>query len=811
MNGDIEQLKNQPSLEIVEDILLRNLHTPSFPYIIALLDFTIPQIYTSLPKKSKNLLLETFHSLIGIGNLLNRISTIGKINDKLELLKRFLGFLQDVFQTKDLILKLVTRAKPFELKEIDKIIFKGKVLSIVNEAILITNADITNEIFKSSESYIDYLTKSLIILYESDTQISNIELFLNSVFKFGSGSFNQVCQIFFQKEYWNYFTTSFQAMKNFQKREFTKKFFTDFLVHIVNESNVMGMYNLLLFTFDQIDEFTLEFVVQSSNKSLVLLVAALLFNYPSSKLDTMTLKLLTKWSEQTYIKNEPISIQESRTFMIMQLLSRRKGSDFTKGLPKNKVFLDAISNRLLSFSNNVKALGVVLADYICELNGEEKIFKLSTEVDAYSSLIQEPFPLTRLTEGESWKILEAPQKQETPPTFTQQDASPVEADSDDESDDDTLPPKADIPDPIYVKDLLEYLTVDTSKSNAYEMRRKALLEGPTLLRQKAKNGTEVEFYLEDLLTQLIALDNYFDDKDLPELKLANIVAVVATTPSITFFMFKLLLTGDYSLQQRIMILSASTLAARELRGFKDDAISKSFKTTQFATKILPENLHKKYLLLEGGDKYIDYLLNNLQNELMQEASSAAQDEILGAGKLVRISAKLKKPTKSQEGTPIIKDFYKIIGRNFFFPLLNVWYEAGTIDIGHYSPVFIAHYLKTLNLLLYCAYPSSTQLDDMIKEIIVLNCSIIRKISLEQVPIVESIISGLLLVFEISDSEFLIENYNDELIFIRNWVSISWDQLIDEKLKGLAAGLLLKLQNMATKFERLIMDQDSSII
>ena len=64
----------------------------------------------------------------------------------------------------------------------------------------------------------------------------------------------------------------------------------------------MGMYNLLLFTFDQIDEFTLEFVVQSSNKSLVLLVAALLFNYPSSKLDTMTLKLLTKWSEQTYIK-----------------------------------------------------------------------------------------------------------------------------------------------------------------------------------------------------------------------------------------------------------------------------------------------------------------------------------------------------------------------------------------------------------------------------------------------------------------------------------------------------------------------------
>ena len=45
------------------------------------------------------------------------------------------------------------------------------------------------------------------------------------------------------------------------------------------------------------------------------------------------------------------------------------------------------------------------------------------------------------------------------------------------------------------------------------------------------------------------------------------VAVIVTNPSITTFMFNLLLTGDYSLQQRVLILSATLMAARQLRGF----------------------------------------------------------------------------------------------------------------------------------------------------------------------------------------------------------------------------------------------------
>ena len=45
---------------------------------------------------------------------------------------------------------------------------------------------------------------------------------------------------------------------------------------------------------------------------------------------------------------------------------------------------------------------------------------------------------------------------------------------------------------------------------------------------KYRYGTEVHFYLEELLALLIGLDNHFDDKDFNELKLNNMVAVIVT-------------------------------------------------------------------------------------------------------------------------------------------------------------------------------------------------------------------------------------------------------------------------------------------
>ena len=798
MEKDINELKNCPSIERVHEILMDNLYNPSFSYITALLDFTIPQLFDSLPHSDFKILIQTFQTLIGLGNLLNRIST------SKEQLHLYLTILQHVFN-EELVVKLIkANPSPVEVKEINKLIFKGKALAIVNEASTLSNVEITNECFKHTGGYIEYLSNSLLKLYQSNTGSDITGEFLHSILKFGDISMIKFYDIFFKESTWDYFVQSFHSMKKFQKKDYLKGLLNNYVVRLVRNSNLNALFNLLSFTSDLFDEMVIESIIQTANKSLTQLVAMILTKCPDDTTDSLISKLIAKWSNRSFIKNEPISIQESRTFMIMQLVGRRKGSAFIRELLTNKLFLNAINNRLLSFSNNIKALGVVLVDYVCELNGEQKIFSLAPEVDTYSSLIVPIVATTELPGHDCWKALKL---KETTSPIKVESKQDINHDSDD---DDSLPPQAEVADPIYVKQLIEYLNVDTSKQNAYEMQRKALLKGPTLLHQKYRYGTEVHFHLEELLTLLIGLDNHFDHKDFNELKLNNMVAVIVTNPNITVYMFNLLLTGDYSLQQRVLILSATLLAARQLKGLKDDTIQSSFSTTGFPSQTLPEALHRKYLELEGGSKYIDFIEHEVQKELLAEASAEAQDQLLGAGKLVRISSRLKRPAKSTE-TPITKDFYTIIGKLFFFPLLNVWYEAGTIDIGHYSPVFIGHYIKTVALLIHCAYPLSTQLNDMVKEFLILSCNVLRKISLEATPVVESIVTGVLIVCEVSNAEFLVTNHNDEIVFIQNWLSVSWDLLVDDKLKSVAAGLLLRLQKLESSFNRTIMDRSSSII
>ncbi|KGR03236.1 telomere length regulation protein [Candida albicans P57072] len=788
MEKDITELKNCPSIERVHEILVANVETPSFPYITALLEFTIPQLFDSI--RDSKILIQTFQTLIGLGNLLNRIST------RQEQSELYISILERVFD-EGLALNLVKdNPSPVEIREINKLVFKGKALAVVNEATTLSSVEITSECFKSTGGYVEYLSNSLLKLYSSNTRSDIIEEFLHSTLKFGDASVIKFYEIFFRESSWDYFVQSFQSMKKFQKKDYLKGLFNNYIVRIAPNSNLNALFNLLSFTSDVFDEMVIESIIQTANKSLTQVVAMILTK--SDDYDFLVNKLITKWTNSTVIKNEPISIQESRTFMIMQLISRRKGSALTKDLLTNKQFLNAINNRLSSFSNNIKALGVVLVDYVCELNGEKKIFSLAPEVDTYSSLMVPNVDITELPAHDCWEALKL--KETTSPIKIESKQDVSQDLDDDDDDDDSLPPQTDVADPIYVKQLIEYFSVDTSNQNAYEMRRKALLKGPTLLHQKYRYGTEVHFYSEELLALLIGLDNHFDDKDFNELKLNNMVAVIVTNPSITTFMFNLLLTGDYSLQQRVLILSATLMAARQLRGFSP---------TNFPSQTLPEPLHRKYLELEGGSKYIDFIENEVQKELLADASAEAQDQLLGSGKVVRVSSRLKRPAKSTE-TPTA-GFYTIIGKLFYFPLLNVWYEAGTIDIGHYSPVYIGHYIKTLALLIHCAYPSSIQLNDMVKEFLILSCNILRKISLEATPVVESIVTGVLIVCEVSNPEFLVTNHNDEIVFIQNWLSVSWELLVDDKLKSVAAGLLLRLQKLESSLERTIMDQSNSII
>ncbi|EGW30220.1 uncharacterized protein SPAPADRAFT_57650 [Spathaspora passalidarum NRRL Y-27907] len=829
METNIEVLKNYPNIDKVNGILIDVLSTnknPPLQLISTLLNYTIPQIFSSLPNEVHINLIKVFQSLIGISNLVNVIAVFkdGSHENK-DVLQIYWQFLQELIDDKLVVELIRTSSSPLEIKEIDKFFFKGKMFSIVNEALISNNLEVDNKALESTANYVYYLTSSLLKLYQNKCDLIITTNYMNSILKFSGGeSFNQFFDVFFTRENWGYFLDSFALMKKFEKKNLIKKFYTLYIskIHLqpnVSPEKLVGLYNILNFSHEYLDSSTVESIILCGNRDLNKLVAMVLNDCPETQLNSLIFQLLSSWSSEESVNNEPIAIQESRTHILLQILSRRKGSEFLKQLVKSKVFLDAITKRLSSFSDNVKALGVAVADHVCILNGEEKIFKFNDSVDNYSNLVESVLEIRTMGQSEAWNNIKAPyveeEEKEEITTISSEisNLSVQQVNSDDESEDDdpSIPPQVDVQSPVYIKDLLQYLNVDTKDNNAYEMRRKALTEGPTLLRRKSRSGNEVQFFSEDLFSSLLALNNHFNDKDFEVLKLNNLIAVIVANPNITFYVFKLLLTGDYSLQQRMQILSATSLAARELRGFKDDVVTKSFKQINFPSQMLPESLHNKYMQLEADNtKYIDNIHTELQNSLMEEASSKAQDEILGKGKLVRISAKLKKQPKQQADPPVISNYFKIIATNFYFPLLNVWYEAGSIDIGHYSPIFIAHYIKTLVLIIHCSYPSSTQLRDMVKEFLILSCSIIRRLSSDQLQLIESIVTGILLIFDIIDGQYLISYHHDELILIQSWLMITWETLIDEKVKSLCAGLLLQISELLQTFERTLIDQTNSL-
>lgn len=845
------ELKNHPTAQDIESILISILNKPSnlntnFSLVTTLLNFTIPETYNLLPDTTKELIIRVFKSVTGLGNLISKISLLkdnSKGQDSFTLLETLILILTRCFDT-GLVSNMAQSTKsPSEIKEIDKLLFKGKCFAIVNE--VVSNHDIHshNQIFTCSDNYVGFLNIEVLALFKDNIDIKTINVFIASLGSFNSSSSAQYLDLMFNEGNWPYALKAFKYMKRFEKKTFLLRLIRNFLTKKYLTTNI-SIEKLLSLAFvlhpmienDLVDENFLNKIIAIGNYEANLLVSILLSNSPDDNFYQLILTLLKTWADEDLMKSEAISLQEYRTHLIILLISRVKKVSFTQDVLKNPIFLRAISNRLSSFSNNVKSLGVILADKVCEFGGHEKIFQLDN-IEGYDFLISNEAyryktSVENMTIEEAWNYLNEPEVIENSTDLNSdksdlvkkvQTISISKLDSDDESDfesdeedDPTISRKPYIAKPLYIKDILEYLTVDSNLPQAYEKRRSALINGPTLLRQKSSFGNEVSFYAEDLVTQLVGLSNNYEDNDFEDLRLNCLIAIIAANPSCTLHLYRLLLTGDYSLKQRMCILSATSLAVRELRGFKDEVVTRSYNEKQFPSKILPGSLHSKFLSLGLeddkyiGEKRINPAYESLQGEIMYDASEEAQNKLSG-GKILRLSSNLKKKPKQEVMSPIVKNFSKIIGSQFYLPLVSIWYEVGgQIDIGHYSPILTAHYIKTLALLLHAAYPTAINLNDMIKEFFLIVTPLIQKISLDELQIIESIVTGILLICDILDDQYLMLYYHNEIDIFHRWLSLIWEDLIDDRIKSLCAGLLLRVNELNEKFGRILLDQMNSI-
>lgn len=844
-------LKSRPSLEELERALRERV--PSAPasqlaFVLALLDHTIPEVYSQLPDALKLLVVLSLLSIVGIGNL------VGKVRDtaiaptetpqaRAHLTQIYIDLLALVC-SEGLVTDLVLDSDPLMTKELNKLLYKGQVYSIINEALASNPTLAACGILSSMETYVAYISLEVLALIKYDEKLTRrhfdhtIRMFISSLLSIhGDVSATTFFGLMFCVENWHLYVAVVQRSRTYEQRDHLTKLLLHYIEPLYLRAHlappkmtlrVVMIASILCFlnnVSDLIDEQLMEKVVARQNPSLNALMSLVLRSGGPRVLTTCVNSVLVKFSDPSLIRSESISRQISRANLLLCLVSKVSAAEL-KRLLHERAFLDAVSNRLGSFLNNVKALGVILADAVCQYSGQPKIFKMPDGglEGNYNDWIGDEAVCLGNTlaipqADVAWTLLDVStevQDSVEEVVLDTQDSAPSQVaarlkqyriDSDDELDDDdpTVARKQHVVAPLYVKDLLTYLSVDVVKDSiAYEKRRLALTTAPILLRQKMSFGNEVSFFAEDLYVELVALTNHFDEDDFDTLRLNAMIAVLVSFPYAAKRAVQLLGTGDYSLQQRMCILSSLSLAARDIKGLHDEVVVSSYRG-KLQAKELPRALHHKFAS-HTQQPIVTGIEHLIQNDLIEKVS----ESFPSSGQILRISKKLT-TANSKQPQPLVNhspfNIAKLVAPQFFYPLVSVWHGiGGEIRIGHYSTILTAHYIQTLTILLHCAYPVAVELNDMIREYILILTPLTIQVTVEQIQSIESVVTALLLICDISDEELLTKTHYNELSLLLNWLTQIWEGMIDDRVKSLSAGLLLRLNQILERNGRLVLDQ-----
>lgn len=353
-------------------------------------------------------------------------------------------------------------------------------------------------------------------------------------------------------------------------------------------------------------------------------------------------------------------------------------------------------------------------------------------------------------------------------------------DSDAEDDDeDAELVNRDVPKiPNYIRDLIKYLE-DTKNHDQYIL---ALRSGPALIRRKADFGSEVKDRCEELAAIYTGLHDVYDTIDFHELRLQGMIAVLIAQPrhmgpwyANTFY------TGDYSASQRVAILTAMGLGARELAGFNEDK-----EADTFPTKSLPERLHKLY----SDSSEITALAERLDNTTIKQVSSK------------------KRPRQRL----VQNDLAKMVAESFFFPLTGRWQSSGISNQGQLTGLILPTYLKTLSIILTSAGPTTITLPQMSIEFWDLLLSV-RSRTLGDPASLEALLFSFLSLLSVNDDKRgLAEKHAKELLETHEWVSSVFERMQDgrvvseeeERCRGLAASVLMATKEVVDKYNRLLL-------
>lgn len=711
----MQLLRHPAPLDVRRAIAESTLH---FALVAALLLHVVPEpVFDHVQCE----VVQVLQSATGIGNLVARLET-----GTAETVPAYARALSLVLSRGVLAKVAVPRFVP----EVEKLLFRGRCLSVAAEAEKKHNIKFDG-VLSNATAYGHFFA---IELLSTDLDKTTKNSFLHSLLNVSPRVASAAMSCIFSRDFFD--PSLFAHMRSHERKKMLLRF-----VQHMSGKDALAAYVQGRAIGNEWDEFMLESVIALCDYSANTLAALLVGD------SELTMRMLQLWA--TSVK-EPLTKQVYRTHLLACLCHQTSAA----AVKNSTAFVEGVGAHLQSFSDTVKNLGIEFANYVCRESDSDQIFK-----DVTGLLYPEPSLCYRdiqLTLDESWDVLGAPTVELVEEAVSDLTIAPKEEPLIAEYDP-SAHPKDPVPPPLYIKDLLDYFMTDTKDANAFEKQTVALAEAPTLILRKSAIGTEVGFYAEDLLRVLAGMTNTFDEATFDEKRLRAMIALVAAWPKLGTYACELLATGDYSLHQRMCILSSLSMAARQLRGYDE--------SVHATPKMLPERLHKLYIA----------------QELSETLQGTIQTRLL-AGKIEK---------HRHKGS---------VSKTFFFPLVALWHRSGGVDIGDFTPILVAHYIRTLTLLMDAAYPCADY-RTMALEFFEIAVPVLQNSLLEHLQVIESVATGSLFVLQTTESPL---DFFSQLTVVENLIAGTWEALVDERVKLVCATYFIAMNSLRSKHERTLL-------
>jgi telomere length regulation protein len=285
--------------------------------------------------------------------------------------------------------------------------------------------------------------------------------------------------------------------------------------------------------------------------------------------------------------------------------------------------------------------------------------------------------------------------------------------------------------------------------------------------------------------------------------------------------------GYYWIAQRLAILTSLAIAARELAGHKINNNSsnlggEAIVEKDSASKRLPPWLKAFSDTDRQLTTPVETITSRMNKDMIQPMAASAADQLTGpnALKVRTFSSRLK---NEQKGKRLIRnDLSKIVANSFFFPLTDRFkleMEVRGSVSAFSTPILLAHYLKTLALLVNAAGPSTLSLPAITADLLALCLSPrLRGSALEHLPVLDAHLFCLLTILDVNSvaERDLVNSHGNEILEIKSWVESVLSQTDSgdserERVHVLAAGVLVRCSEIIERYQRDIVGKMSELV